>query len=124
MSEDDVTSMGKCPVCGAKIPLDATVCPECGEEFDMEDGTTREKSRLLIIGGIIVALIGGPGLALGSYIHDIMQIDIAGYDNFYSFGWANRFVATAGIIITIVGLLMIIIGLRGRKEIAGEPEEE
>lgn len=124
MSEDDVTTMGKCPVCGAEMPLDATVCPECGEEFNMEEETTRERSRALIIGGIIVALIGGPGLAVGSYIHDIMQIDIAGYDNFYSFGWANRFVATAGIIITIIGLLMIIIGLRGRKELVGEPERD
>ncbi len=124
MSEDDVTTMGKCPVCGAEIPLDATVCPECGEEFDMEEESTRERNRLLIIGGVIVALIGGPGLALGSYIHDVMQIDIAGYDNFYSFGWMNRFVATAGIIITIVGLLMVIIGLRGRKELASVPEEE
>ncbi len=124
MSEDDVTTMGKCPVCGAEIPLDATVCPECGEEFNIEEETVRERSKLLIISGIIVALIGGPGFALGSYIHDIMQIDIAGYDNFYSFGWVNRFVATAGIIITIVGLLMIIIGLRGRKEILEGPKEE
>ena len=123
MSEDDVTNMGKCPICGAEIPLDATVCPECGEEFNLEEETVREKSKILIVGGIILSLIGGPGLALGSYIHDIMQIDIAGYDNFYTFGWANRFVATAGIIITIVGLLMIIIGFRGRKELAAEKEE-
>ena len=45
MSEDDVTNMGKCPVCGAEMPLDATVCPECGEEFNMEEETTRERSR-------------------------------------------------------------------------------
>jgi len=122
MSEEDVTTMGRCPICGAEIPLDATVCPECGEEFNIEDETVTERNRLLIIGGIIVALVGGPVFALGSYIHDIMQIDIAGYDNFYSFGWANRLVATVGIIITIVGLLMIIIGLRGKKELIVEEE--
>ncbi len=40
---DDVTEMGKCPVCGASIPLDAKVCPECGEVFNPNNLRKRHK---------------------------------------------------------------------------------
>jgi len=34
---EDEEELAQCPNCGAIIPADALVCPECGVEFEVED---------------------------------------------------------------------------------------
>ncbi len=37
MEYEDEEELAQCPNCGAIIPADALVCPECGVEFEVED---------------------------------------------------------------------------------------
>ena len=110
---DDIIS---CPMCGESVPSDAIECPGCGEPFSpeaFESIVTKEEkgSKWLFWSGIILVLIGGPGIALGSWLHDLLQVPIADYNNFDSFGWANRLVASVGIVILVIGIILLILSL-------------
>lgn len=66
-------------------------------------------------------MIGGPGVALGSWLHDLLRIAVGG-DNFDSFGWLNRLVSIVGIIILVIGIILLILSLpKVRKT---EPEDK
>src|SRR5436305_13020399 len=89
--------VAECPTCKAIVPLDATECPQCGELFD-DDGTgetpiaidrqessgpaaagstdarkTGFREKFLFYTGIFLILLGGPGIALGTWLHDVLQ---------------------------------------------------
>ncbi len=118
-----------CPMCGAKVPESADECPKCGEPFTPEAfskviGKEERGSKWLFIAGVVLVLIGGPGVALGSWLHDLLSISIAGYDNFESFGWANRLVSIVGIIILVVGIILLILSLPRLRKTDEEDEEE
>lgn len=118
-----------CPMCGAAVPEDAIECLNCGEPFSPEAFEHREteeekKSKWLFWFGLILALIGGPGVALGSYLHDLLKIPIADYDNFDSFGWANQLVAVVGIVILVIGIILLILSLPSIKSEKAERDEE
>ena len=110
---DDVTT---CPMCGEPVPPDAIECPNCEEPFSPEAFETRlekeEKgSGMLFWIGVVLVIVGGPGIALGSWLHDLLQVPIADYDNFDSFGWANKLVSSVGIIILVIGIILLILSL-------------
>ena len=111
-----------CPTCSAIVVVSAKECPECGEvfggdtfkEFLPERGGGGRIERLLFWAGLGLVVIGGPGVALGSWIHDVAQIPIGG-NAFEVFGPVNRFVAAIGLIILIVGIVILLISLRLSK---------
>ena len=111
-----------CPTCSAIVVVSAKECPECGEvfgadtfkEFLPERGSGGRLERLLFWAGLGLVVVGGPGVALGSYLHDLLRIPIGG-TNFESFGPINRFVAALGLIILIVGIVVLLISLRLSK---------
>jgi RNA polymerase subunit RPABC4/transcription elongation factor Spt4 len=117
---------GQCPTCSAIIPIDSKECPNCGEIFaeDASDevGTVSETEpeeivktgrmeKILFYVSIVLILLGGPGLAFGSWLHDILRIPIIG-EAYEEFGWVNKMFASVGLIILIVGILLLIISLR------------
>jgi hypothetical protein len=112
-----------CPTCGESIPSSATECPKCGEAIAVETVEEPEpekapkKRNWLFWIGILLVLAGGPGIAVGSWLHDILHIPIGG-DAFDVFGWLNRLVAAVGTIILLVGLLVLAIAIArsGRDE--------
>ncbi len=128
--------VAECPTCKAVVALDATECPQCGELFDQEvvtDGptgaSTREADRLatedsaeepktgfrekfLFYTGIFLILLGGPGIALGSWLHDVLQISVGEFRAFDVFGPWNRLVTAIGLIVLIVGIVFLILSLR------------
>jgi len=61
--------------------------------------------------GLIFILLGGPGLALGSLLHDVLKIPIIG-EAYDAFGWINRIVAAVGLIILILGVVFLILSAR------------
>lgn len=116
--------MATCPSCGAEVPADAKECPECGEAFDAAvveaakadggKGRAGLREKLLFYLGVILVLVGGPGIALGSWLHDLLRIPIGGsaYD---VFGPVNRFVAAIGLVVLVVGIVLLIFSLRFAK---------
>lgn len=125
--------VAECPACRASVALDAKGCPSCGEPFPDEiaqeddaeafasrSGSTDVPSRrtassrekLLFYVGILLMLLGGPGIALGSWLHDVLHISVMNYDAFTVFGPMNRLVVTVGLVVTIVGIVLFILSLR------------
>jgi len=116
----------ECPSCGSPVEEDARECPKCGEIFDAsmlqveEAGGPPDKAfrrgRILFYIGVALVLAGGPAIAFGSLLHDILRIPIGGaaYD---VFGWFNRYVAAIGLVVLVVGIVVLILSMRlGSKE--------
>jgi len=110
----------ECPSCGASVDKEATECPKCGEIFegsalqvDAKEGskTSGRRERLLFYAGVLLVLAGGPGIAVGSWLHDLLRIPIGG-SAFDAFGWVNRLVAAVGLVILIVGIVLLILSMR------------
>jgi len=128
--------VAECPTCKAVVALDATECPQCGELFDQEvvtggrgEADSREADRaasedsaeepktgfrekFLFYTGIFLILLGGPGIALGSWLHDVLQISVGEFRAFDVFGPWNRLVTAIGLIVLIVGIVFLILSLR------------
>ncbi len=131
--------VAECPTCKAVVPMDATECPQCGELFEMEtvpsapvrreapeaaepvaeeadDEVGGSKSgfreKFLFYTGIFLILLGGPGIALGSWLHDILRIGFGEFNAFDAFGSWNRLVTAIGLIVLIVGIVFLILSLR------------
>jgi len=118
----------ECPMCGAAVPEGADECPKCEEPFTpeaFEKALEKEEkgSKWLFISGVILVLIGGPGVALGSWLHDLLEIPVGG-DAFTVFGWLNQLVSIVGIIILVVGIILLILSLPKLSKTEGEDEEE
>jgi len=118
-------AIAECPSCSAVVPLDASECPQCGELFAEEaievqadeesskSGTSRGlREKLLFYVGILLIVLGGPGIALFSWIHDAFRIAIGEYTAFEAFGPVNRLVSAVGLIVLIVGIVFLILSLR------------
>ncbi len=127
--------VAECPTCQAVVPLEATECPQCGEQFEQEafperseergvrvdedaadDEDPEEKSgfreKFLFYTGIFLILLGGPGIALGSWLHDVLRVPVGQYTAYDTFGPFNRLVTAIGLIVLIVGIVLLILSLR------------
>ena len=132
--------LAECPTCKAIVPLDATECPRCGELFEQtappeapptgsrnsdEAADTVEsdavesaeakhgvREKFLFYAGIFLILMGGPGIALGSWLHDTLRIGVGEFRAFDVFGPWNRLVTAIGLIVLIIGIVFLILSLR------------
>ena len=116
----------ECPSCGSPVEEDARECPKCGEIFDAsmlqveEAGGPPDKAfrrgRIPFYIGVALVLAGGPAIAFGSFLHDILRIPIGGAA-YEVFGWFNRYVAAIGLVVLVVGIVLLILSMRlGPKE--------
>jgi len=110
----------ECPSCGASVAKEATECPKCGEIFEASalqvdaseaPKTSGRREGLLFYAGVLLVLAGGPGIAVGSWLHDLLRIPLGG-SAFDAFGWLNRLVAAVGLVILIVGIVLLILSMR------------
>ena len=100
---------------------EATECPKCGEIFeasalqvevkDVPTGKSGKRERALFYAGVVLVLAGGPGIAVGSWLHDYLRIPIGGFA-YDAFGWLNRAVAATGLVVLIVGIVLVILSMR------------
>lgn len=99
-----------CPTCNEI--LESTV--RAGKASGDAGGRGSLRAKLLFYAGVILVLVGGPGIALGSWLHDILRIPFGGsaYD---VFGPVNRVVSAAGLIVLVVGIVLLIVALRSAK---------
>lgn len=70
------------------------------------------KDRVLFYVGIVLIVIGGPGLSLGSFAHDIYKIPLIG-EAFNAFGWLNVTFLMVGLVFLAAGILLVAFSLRG-----------
>lgn len=112
----------ECPICRAELPTGAPECPRCGEMF-MEPGSEPEppataqrvsgrREKFLLYGGAALVLLGGPGIALGSWLHDVLRISYLNYDSFTVFGPMNQLVLAVGLVMATVGTVFVLLSLR------------
>lgn len=111
----------ECPSCGSAVDKEATECPKCGEIFEAsalqvdatKPGTRKSgrRERFLFFAGVLLVLAGGPGIAVGSWLHDLLRIPVGG-SAFDAFGWLNRAVAATGLVVLIVGIVFVILSMR------------
>src|SRR2546422_743921 len=98
--------VAECPTCKAVVAIDAPECPQCGELFETESPTgataspstasaedsandddevkerTGFREKFLFYIGIFLILLGGPGIALGSWLHDMLRISVGEFTAF------------------------------------------
>jgi len=81
-----------------------------------DDDEVKEKTgfreKFLFYAGIFLILLGGPGIALGSWLHDELRISVGEFTAFDAFGPWNRLVTAIGLIVLIVGIVCLILSLR------------
>ena len=127
--------VAECPTCKSVVPIDAPECPQCGELFEAEnpagesvaapsasvaeesdaeaaDPKTGFREKFLFYAGIFLILLGGPGIALGSWLHDELRIGVGEFTACDAFGPWNRLVTAIGLIVLIVGIVCLILSLR------------
>ena len=118
-----LVSRDACPICHATLPPEAAECPRCGESFAEVPTTADEfvgsaarvpgfREKFLYYAGIALILLGGPGLALGSWLHDVLRISFMNYNSFDVIGPVNRHVLGHGLNVMIVGVVFLILSLR------------
>jgi hypothetical protein len=133
--ESPTDLVAECPTCKTAVAIDATECPRCGELFEREivsdapvagregasappdDESANEtktgfREKFLFYTGIFLILLGGPGIALGSWLHDSLRIAVGEFQAFDVFGPWNRLVTAIGLIVLIVGIVFLILSLR------------
>jgi uncharacterized membrane protein YcjF (UPF0283 family) len=127
----------KCPVCGIEFEDDedekaleedkGEEGEEDLEEEDEDEGEEAEedveeedirkvphilRDRILFYAGIVLIMAGGPGLAFGSWLHDVLGIPLVG-DTYAAFGWINVMFAITGGVVLIIGVILLVLSLRG-----------
>jgi hypothetical protein len=70
------------------------------------------RDRILFYAGLALIMVGGPGLAFGSWIHDSFNVPIVG-ESYHAFGWINTMFATVGIVMMVIGIILLALSLRG-----------
>ncbi len=79
------------------------------------------REKFLYYAGIALILLGGPGFALGSWLHDVLRISYMNYNSFDVFGPVNRLVLAVGLIVMTVGIVFLVLSLRLSRP--ADPEE-
>jgi len=111
-----------CPSCSAILLVGAKECPECGEVLTAGDlgerpsGGAAGVGTLLFWAGLGLMALGGPGLALGSWLHDVLRIPIGG-NQYDVFGPLNRFTAAVGLVVLVVGIVLVLLSIRLAKPV-------
>jgi len=70
------------------------------------------RDRLLFYSGILLALVGGPGFLMMSWLHDVLKVPIIG-NGYHIFGPVNVSFTLLGLIPMVFGLILLGISLRG-----------
>lgn len=115
----------ECPSCRAGVPAGSTTCPRCGTSLKPAEARADPsvpdapqarvpgfREKFLYYAGIALILLGGPGIALGSWLHDVLRISFLNYNSFDVFGPVNRLVLALGLVVMIVGIVFLVLSLR------------
>ena len=71
-----------------------------------------KRDRFLFYVGLVLVRVGGSGLTAGSYAHDSLRVPVGG-TAFDAFGWLNQTALGVGVVLLLIGIVFLILGLRG-----------
>lgn len=76
------------------------------------DSTRLRRDRILFYAGLILFLLGLPGMILSSWMHEIMRFPIVGvaYDEW---GWINQITLIVGLFMAFAGGIFLALSMRG-----------
>jgi hypothetical protein len=76
------------------------------------DSSRLRRDRILFYAGLVLLLLGLPGMILSSWLHEIMRFPIIGeiYDEW---GWINQLTMIVGLFMAFVGGILLALSLRG-----------
>lgn len=121
-SQEEI-SEGKdgCPVCGNKSYSiqsgDLVSCVGCGNVYVREPFTPAEQNwKWKFWVGLIFILVGNVGVALGSYIHNVLRWSPLGA-MYLGYGWFDQLVGAIGIVLFILGLLLFAWSFKREREV-------
>lgn len=128
--EDDI-AISRCENCGSRNVSPDGVCLLCSTEHGFR--TKRQSKKERIVGsrsqerrekltmyfGVVLIVLGGPGIVAASYLHDWLRIPAPGpaFDTYESFGPVNSIVAILGLTITVIGILFLVVSFMIAKRI-------
>jgi rubredoxin len=110
-----------CPICGNKEfsveSGDLVSCCECGNVYvrdEFEPPSQNWKWKFWI--GLVFILVGNVGVALGSYVHNVVRWSPLG-NMYLGYGWIDQFVGVIGIVLFILGLILFAWSFKREREI-------
>jgi rubrerythrin len=100
-----------CPICGSMSYTvesgDLVSCDECGNVYIKKEfePPPEIKWKWKFWVGLIFIVVGDLGVALGSYIHNVMHWSPLG-DLYLGYGWLDQMVGIVGVVLFILGLIL------------------
>jgi hypothetical protein len=76
------------------------------------DRSRLRRDRILFYAGLVLLLLGLPGMILSSWLHDIMRFPMIG-ETYDAWGWINQLTLIVGLFMAFVGGIFLALSLRG-----------
>jgi hypothetical protein len=96
----------------AEVEVEAEAEPILDEAEMIRTAGRVRRDRILFYSGAGLLILGGPIIALSSWLHDWFRVPIIG-DSYTVFGWINFYFVIAGLIIFFIGIILFAVSLRG-----------
>ncbi len=113
---------GGCPICGKSSYTvedgDIVSCDECGNVYIRKEfePPPELKWKWKFWSGLILIIIGDLGIALGSYVHNVMRWSPLG-DLYLGYGWLDQMVGIIGIVLFVLGLFLFAWSFKRDREV-------
>jgi hypothetical protein len=86
------------------------------------DSARLRRDRILFYSGLVLLLLGLPGLILSSWAHDIARMPLVG-EAYDAWGWINQTFALLGLFLAVFGGIFLAVSLRGGVVSSAEVKE-
>ena len=110
-----------CPICGSKRfsveSGDLVSCADCGNVYIRKEyGGLEQSWKWKFWVGLVFIIIGDLGVALGSYVHNVMEWSPLG-NMYLGYGWMDQLVGIIGIVLFILGLFLFAWSFKREREV-------
>ena len=110
-----------CPICGSKSfsveSGDLVSCSDCGNVYIRKEyGGIEQSWKWKFWVGLVFILVGDLGVALGSYVHNVMGWSPLG-QMYLGYGWIDQIVGVVGIVLFTLGLILFAWSFKREREV-------
>ena len=110
-----------CPICGSgRFTVesgDLVSCGDCGNVYIRKEyGGAEQSWKWKFWVGLVFIIIGDIGVALGSYVHNILEWSPLG-SMYLGYGWMDQLVGIVGIVLFALGLVLFAWSFKREREV-------